>query len=209
MKKIILGFLLLAGISIGVNAQKQQGKQGKHQRHKQQRAMMMQKLNLSPAQQEQVKANRTQLKQQMAELNKNENITVKEFRDRKAAIRKEQKAKMESLLTPDQKQQLATEKAAMQQKRQAKSAQRMDKMKAKIGLSDEQVSRIKTNRESIQIKAKAIKDNPALDRSAKKEQLAQLKKQQQENMQKVLTNEQKEKLATLKKQQKGKRSISK
>ena len=39
----------------------------------------------------------------MQELNKNESITVKEQRDRKAAILKERKTKMDGLLTAEQK----------------------------------------------------------------------------------------------------------
>ena len=64
---------------------------------------MSSQLNLTESQKSQLKANREDYKKQLDELNKNESITVKEFRDKKYALKKEQKQKFLALLTPEQK----------------------------------------------------------------------------------------------------------
>ena len=81
------------------------------------------------------------------ELNKNENITVKESRDKKEALRKEQKEKMLAILTPEQKTKLEQLKKDREVKREAMTSKRLDKMKTKLNLSDDQMAKIKAGSE--------------------------------------------------------------
>ena len=197
MKKIVIGFVAIASIIFSANAQ--ETTKMKHHPSHHGKEMMLKQLNLTAAQKEQLKASRENIKAQMAELNKNENITVKEYKARKAAILKSQKTAMEQVLTPEQKSQLAKNKLEYKGKRQLHAAERLDKMKASLGLSEDQVAKIKSNREASHAKAKAIKENGQLSQTEKKEQLMALKEEQKNSFKQLLTPEQNVKLEERKK----------
>ncbi|MGC4102247.1 hypothetical protein [Ferruginibacter sp.] len=183
----------------------------KHHRHRKFRRhhrhhRVAQQLNLSEAQKSQAKLYRADYKKQLQELNKNENITVKESRDRKVALRKEQAAKMQSLLTPEQKDKMAQLKATAKAKGQQQYAARMDKMKTRLNLTDKQVAQLKTQRETMIAKLKAIKENDSMDRTAKKEKLASLRAEMKESNKKIFTDEQLKKMEEMRKERMDKRA---
>lgn len=101
MKKIAAVMLAIASFIFSASAQEQ--RKIKHHQHHHPNGMMMKELHLVQSQKEQIKASQDSYKKQLMELNKNEGITVKEARDKKEALRKEQKDKMMALLTPEQK----------------------------------------------------------------------------------------------------------
>ena len=131
------------------------GKKGHHQKH--QKGMMAKQLNLSDAQKAQAKTINEDARKKMQELNKNENITVKEMRNRKAAIQKEKKTKMDGLLTADQKTKQAQLKTEHKAKKEAGYAKRIDKMKTNLNLSDDQVAKLKAQRATTQAKGRKDK----------------------------------------------------
>jgi Spy/CpxP family protein refolding chaperone len=192
MKTIVTGIVALTAFIFSASAQ-QPGKMMQHKHHNQM-GMMMKGINFSDAQKAQLKANRESSKQQMMELNKNDNITVKEFRARKEAIHKSQKEQMDKLLTPEQKNQLAQNKMELQKKHEINAAKRMDKMKTNLNLSDDQMNQLKANRDASQAKIKSIKENNQLSQTEKKAQLMALKEAQKKNIQQVLTPEQMSKM---------------
>jgi len=159
-------------------------------------------LNLTQDQKNQLKANREAYKKQLDELNKNENITVKEFRDKKYALKKEQKQKFMALLTPEQKTKLQQLKQQKEQDRQAKADMKLSKMKTKLGLTDDQVAQIKDQRKTMHDKLKAIKENDNLSRTEKKEQLEALKTESKDSFKKILTPDQLNKMEEMKKARK-------
>lgn len=197
MKKIILGMLTVASFIVTANAQEM--RKMKHHQQGHQKSMMMKDLNLSTAQKEQMKANRENVKMQMAELNKNENITIKEYKTRKAVILKSQKAQMDKVLTPEQKNKLAQQKNNRKGKQEMYSAKRLDKMKTNLGLSEDQVGKLKANKEVSMAKAKAIKENSQLSQTERKEQLMALRQDQKNSLKQVLTQEQINKMEEQKK----------
>jgi Spy/CpxP family protein refolding chaperone len=197
MKKIVAGMLALASFIFSANAQETPKMKRFHHQHK--HGMMMKELNLTADQQQQLKANRDSYQKQWLELNKNENITVKESRDKKDALRKEQKEKMAAILTPEQKNKLEQLKKDREVKREAMAAKRLDKMKTKLNLSDDQVAKIKSGSEAIHAKAKAIREDDKLSRTEKKEKLMALKAETQTNLKSILTPEQISKIEELKK----------
>lgn len=156
-----------------------------------------------------MQANKAEFKQKMQALNKNESITVKEQRDRKEALHKEQKAKMQALLTPEQKTKMAELKAAQKAKHEEMSAKRLDKMKAKLNLSDAQVAQLKTQRVAMQNKMKALKENEGLSRTQRKEQMMALKAEAKEQHKKIFTAEQLKQMEELKKNKMGKKHMAK
>jgi Spy/CpxP family protein refolding chaperone len=195
MKKILVVMMALTGFVFGANAQNI-SKMKTHHHHS---SMMLKELNLSSAQKEQMKANHESYKKQMMEFNKNENITVKESRDRKEALHKEQKEKMMSLLTVDQKNKLVQLKKDMEAKHEMEAAKRLDKMKTNLNLSDDQVAKINAARQATHAQSKAIKENDQLSRTEKKEQLIALKEQNKNSFKSILTPEQISKLEEMKK----------
>lgn len=195
MKKIVAVVLVFASFIYSASAQEIR----KMTRHQHANGMMMKDLNLSQSQKEQIKASHDSYQKQLIELNKNENLTVKEARDKKQALRKAQKEKMMSLLTTDQKNKLIQLKKDIEVKHEAMALKRLDKMKATLNLSDDQVSKIKATKEAERSQFKSIKENDQLSRTEKKEQLIALKKQNKNSSKDILTPEQLSKMEEMKK----------
>jgi hypothetical protein len=97
---------------------------------------------------------------------------------------------MAGILTEDQKNQLAQSKSSSNNRQDNQGGKNLGKMKENLGLSDIQVTQIKANREADLAKIKAIKDNSALSRSEKKEQLKSIKLGQENNLSQILSLEQ-------------------
>lgn len=205
MKKLLIALLALGMITFSANAQQKRMAKGKHPQHH--KMAVSQKLNFSAEQKTQLKLNKDQYRKQLQELNKNENITVKEFRDKKLALHKEQQAKMQSLLTPEQKTKMAQLKAEHKVKARQHYAARMDKMKTKLDLSDDQVVKMKAHHEAMGAKLKAIKEDDKLDRVAKQEKLSALKNQAKAEHKKIFTPDQLQKMEEMKKNRGQKHNV--
>lgn len=84
-------------------------KQAKIERHegRHDKDRMFKELNLTKEQKEQFKTQHQEMKAKREALKAQDNITVKEMREKQAALRAEQKSKMESLLTAEQKAKMA------------------------------------------------------------------------------------------------------
>ncbi len=79
-------------------AQTQERHHGKHDKDK-----MMKDLNLTKEQKAQMKAQHKEMKAKRDALKGQDNLTVKEMREKQSALRAEQKSKMDGILTTDQK----------------------------------------------------------------------------------------------------------
>ena len=198
MKKAFL-ILLAAGISLGVSAQEKKGMhRGKQQHHKQDR-LMAHELNLSAGQKEQARQINADFRKKMADLSKNENITVKEFRDRKEALHRERKAKLDGLLTPDQKNRMAALKAGRKKEREAHFSRKLERMKIDLQLSDAQVAKLQSHREATARKMQAIRENEKLSRTERKDQLMAAREEAKAEKRKILTPDQLKKMEEMKK----------
>lgn len=202
MKKILAAVVVGALATFSVQAQeiperKRDGK-GIHERHGKMHhrpgGTEFQKLNLTDAQKEQMKAQRENFRKQMDDLKKNENITVKEWKVRMENLRNEQKTKMESILTTEQKAQLEKMKTERKAIHEVDAKARMEKMKIHLGLTDDQAAKIEKNRKEVAEKMKAIRDNKSLSDEKKREEMKELMKKQKENMKSVLTEDQMKKM---------------
>jgi hypothetical protein len=205
MKKLLIALMALGMISFSAHAQEKRITKGKH--HPQHKMDIAQKLNFSEEQKKQAKLYKEDYKKQMLELNKNENITVKEFRDKKLALHKAQKAKMDNLLTTEQKSKVAQMKADHKLKAEQHAAARMDKMKTKLSLTDTQVAQMKAQRETMTAKLKTIKEDDKMDRVAKQEKLKALKNELKEENKKIFTAEQLQKMEEMKKGRMEKKTV--
>ena len=88
---------------------------GRHNKDK-----MMKELNLSKEQKAQLKAQHQDMKAKREALKAQDNITVKEMREKQAALKAEQKSKMDAVLNADQR-------AKMEELKKQKMAERGNK----------------------------------------------------------------------------------
>ena len=188
MKKFFIGAIATTICFSTSFAQRLQKNNGPH--HSMQTAGKMKALNLSASQKEQVKAARQNTNTQLAALNKNDQMNVKDFKESKAAILQSQKQQMAGILTEDQKKQLAQNKPLSNEPKGNKAGGNLGKMKRNLGLSDNQVTQIKANQDAEQAKIKAIRDNSSLSKLEKREQLKSIREEQKNNLSEILSLEQ-------------------
>ena len=199
MKKLSVGIVLMMLLAFGASAQeKQRGHHGKH-KAKHHREYATKDLNLTDAQKQRMKEARENHRKQMGELKKSESITVKEMRDRKAALAREHKTAIDGILTQDQKNKIQDQKNKSMEKRREMQAKRAEKMKKDLALTDAQSAKLKSVNESYKSKFESLKNNQSLDRTAKKQEFEALKEQRKEEIKNVLTEQQIQKLAEMKK----------
>ena len=199
MKRMIVSLLVLS-LAAGVKAQEIPNRKDDGDRsHNMQRGMnrhrdMLKELNLTDAQKEQFKTQRESMRKQMEELKKNDNITVKEWRSKMEAMRKDNREKMQNILTADQKARVQQLKKEQQGRRQEKMRGMQDRMKSRLGLTDEQSAKLDKNRKDMMEKMKTIREDKSLSEDQKKEQLKALHEQQKSNLKSILTEEQLKKM---------------
>ena len=205
MKKIMLSVFVAAVVVTTSQAQDiKDRKPGKHQMMKKHhRGEEFKTLNLTEDQKARLKSLQEENRQQMAEIKKNDNITVKESKSKMEAQRKEHRAKVQSLLTDEQKAQLEKSRQERNAKSQERShtspdSYRVEKMKTDLGLSDEQYGKLNSNREAVEGKMKALRDEKSLNDENKKEQVKELRNKQKEDMKSILTEEQLKKMGRAK-----------
>ncbi len=197
MKKVLIPLFAIFALSATANAQDKMGKKGHHQKNHM--GMMAKRLNFSEDQKKQAKLINEDSRKKMQELNKNESITVKEMRDRRQLILKEKKAKMEGLLTAEQKTKKTQLIAEQKVKKEERYTKHLAKMKTKLGLTDDQVAKMKSQRTDVQAKMQKIKNNESLSREQKREQMIALKSDIKEQRKKIFTPEQLKKMEEMKK----------
>jgi Spy/CpxP family protein refolding chaperone len=191
MKKIIAFTMILAIAGFSASAQEKREMKGeRHGMHQGEKGDMMKDLNLTDAQKAQLKADRETYKAKMEALRKDENITVKEMKARQKAIQDEQHAKMQALLTPEQKAKIAADRANMDSKRKGMDGQRAEMMKEKLGLSNEQAEKLKAQNQEVHSKIKAIQDNQSLSMEQKKAQINAVREASKAQRKSILTAEQ-------------------
>jgi len=178
--------------SADANAQQQDmhHKRSGYGMHQHRHHSMMMGLNLSDAQKQQVKDLNTDYKNQLKDLEKNDNITLKDYRAKKASLEQERKSKFEGILTSDQKNTIAQAKKERGEKMKMMAQKRLENMKTQLNLTDAQVSKIQDLRNTSIDQAKAIRENSSLTEEQKKEQFMSLVKNRKESMKNILTAEQ-------------------
>lgn len=212
MKRIFALTLAFAIAGFSLSAQQTREMKSHKKGHNMQHGKedMVKDLNLTDAQKAQLKADREVGKAKMEALNKQDNLTAKEMRERKAALMQEQKAKMQALLTPEQKATLAADKSNMAGKRKNMDGQRGEAMKEKPGINNEQAAKLKAHNEATHAKIKAIQSNPNLSMEQKKAQIKVVKDASNVQRKSILTTEQLQRMDEMKKERKagkGKKAV--
>ncbi len=159
--------------------------------HHHDRGMMMKQLNLSDAQKQQAKSLKEDYKARYKQLDENKSsMSLQDYQAKKEQIRKEQKSKFESILTADQKSKMADLKKDQMAKRHSMHKKNRGETKTTLNLSDDQVSKLKSQHENFKAQAQAIKENKSLTDEQKKENLMDLRKRSREDEKTILTAEQ-------------------
>lgn len=126
MKKFLALSFAAAIFTFTASAQTERSTEGKTrmERHegKHEKGKMMKELNLSKEQKAQLKVQHQDMKAKREALKAHDNITVKEMREKQAALKAEQKSKMETILTAEQK-------TKMVEMKKQKMAEKADKKK--------------------------------------------------------------------------------
>jgi Spy/CpxP family protein refolding chaperone len=187
MKKIVFTLLILSAAIAG-NAQ--DIKSHRHKGMKNHHEMALQQLSLTADQKTQLKSLNDDYSKQVMDLKKTDNITVKEWKARKENLRTEHKARIQSLLTTEQKDKMQKMKANRKAMREVDNKARMEKMKIRLGLTNDQVSKIQQNHKEMAEKMKSLHENKSMDVEKRKEQMKALKQAQKEKMRSILTAEQ-------------------
>lgn len=216
----IAAFTLSASAQTNDNTQGswKKDRQGNHQR-KGDMGMRggMEKLNLTDAQKQQMKSINEDFRTRMKTLNENGNITVNDSKAQKQALMQEKNNKITAILTPEQRtqfSQLAAQRGhndrgegRMGQRDGDKAGQRggdrmgkhsdgqrggdrIEEMKTTLGLSDDQLAKIKAGGESFRERGRAIRENQSLTDDQRKLQMETLKKDREANLKSYLTADQ-------------------
>ena len=155
-------------------------------------------LNLTYEQQKRLKSLHEDYAKKLADLAKDNDMTMGEYRKKRAALQQEQKEQMQNVFTPEQKNKLAELKQKAQDKMQQAREARLQKMKQQLNLTDEQVASIKSKQEDLHTQMKNVFSDNTLLPDEKKEKLRSLMDQQKENFNSVLTQDQLDKLQDMK-----------
>ena len=103
---------------------------------------------------------------------------------------KEKKNKMQALLTTEQKDKMAQWKKQREENMQVMAAARLERMKIRLKLTDQQAATIKTQEQNTRAQMKSIRENDNLAREQKIEQIKSLMAKQKDAIKSVLTPEQ-------------------
>lgn len=192
MKKFIVGAFILAVATFSAQAQETERKTEESRNGHRKEAFHQ--LNLSEEQKAKFKSAKEDFRKQMQELEKNDNITVKEWKAKKETLEKDHHAQMQQLLTAEQKALLEKRKGEHRSGQRGSHEAKRGKMKTNLGLSTEQAEKMKKSRTEMAEKMKALRENKSLSEEQRKEQLKELRNEQKKSLESILTADQLKKL---------------
>ncbi len=165
---------------------------------------MKQELNLTEAQQKEMKTLQESFRAKMKDLMDNEKITVKEQRDRRYKLGQEHRAAMQQVLTDEQKQKMTAMRDEQAKKMQERQGRHFEEAAADLKLTDNQQEQIKQLHEKHMAAVKSVRDNEGLDRTARETTLKNLMEQHKAAIKKVLSKDQFEQWEKMRKEYIGK-----
>ncbi|WP_132056112.1 hypothetical protein [Pseudocnuella soli] len=197
MKRIVTGALALLLMTSAVQAQKTEDKRGRQKQGTEQ-------LNLTADQQARLKTIREAHRKQWQELQKQDNITVKEWKARRQELTQKQRTEMAAVLTAEQQQKLAKMQGERRNGMQGKGFGQKRQPMANLNLTNEQQSKMKAVNESFREKRQALRTNSVIAENQKQEQLKELAQQHRQEVKAILTKEQQQRMETLRNERRHK-----
>jgi hypothetical protein len=147
-------------------------------------------IHYTPDQRKQAMAINKDYRQKAQDLFKQDNLTLKQYKSGLVALQKDKKDKLAALLTPQQKDELAARTKRRDENRQVMEVARLERLKLRLNLSDDQVAKIKAGQENLHSQVKAIHENENLLPQQKMEQMKALLAKRNDTYKAVLTPEQ-------------------
>lgn len=199
MKRIIIGALALLLITGAAQAQTTEGK-------KQHRKDRTEQLNLTADQQAKLKTIREAHRKQWQELQKQDHITVKEWKARRQQLTQKHRKEVSGILTAEQQQQLAKMQGERRKDMQSKALRQKERPMAQLALTHTQQTKMKEINQTFKGKRQALRSNTTIAESQKREQLKTLTQQHRQEVKAILTKEQQQKLEALRQERRTKNS---
>ena len=192
MKKIFSNLFVAVIVLTTAQAQNPQWKM--HRMHPGKHTMINQQLNLSEEQKNKYKMLNEDFRKNMMNLRRQDDITVKEWKNRMTDLHKKHRMDMQSVLTPEQKGRIEKMKAERKQMAEIDAKTRMEKMKIQLGLSNEQAEKMRNQRMEMMNKMKALRENQSMDMQKKREEIKMMMEKRRETMKSILTDEQRKQM---------------
>ena len=159
---------------------------------------MIKNLNLTETQKQQLESFNKDFKTKLTHLKNDNSSTAEELKAKRKALFIERKQKFDALLTPEQKTKMHEFYKESHKNNKLNHAQRIEKLQSSLGLSNEQVAKIKADRENFRVKSQAIKNDQSLSTDQKKEQFKALRDEMKNNFKSNLTPDQLKKFEEMK-----------
>ena len=169
--------------------------------------MLTEKLKLSEEQKQKAKTLNEDFRKKMMELRKKDDITVKDYRNQMMELNKKHREEMRDLLSKEQKDQIEKFKVEKRKMAGIDADARLEKMKLRLDLNNDQVEKLKRQRAETLEKMKDIRENNKMDMMKKREEMKFLMQQRKKNLKSILTEEQMKRMQELNKPMHRKRRI--
>jgi hypothetical protein len=147
-------------------------------------------VHFSPEQRKQAQSINVAYRKKAADLYKNDNLTLREYKSQLLALQKEKKSKTQALLTPEQKDQVIKWKKQAGENAQVRDAAFLERMRLRLQLSDAQAANIRSQRVSLRTQMQSIHENEDLLPYQKMEQIKAMREKNKDMMKSVLTPQQ-------------------
>jgi hypothetical protein len=199
MKNLFLSIAAVLFCVVTVEAQKHPGQKNiKNQTGVEQRkhakAKLAHHIGLNDEQKKQAQTINKSYHEKVEQLKSNDKLTMGEYKKQMASLQKERKTQMDALLTAEQKNKIVEAKKRGDENRQVHAVAQLERMKIRLELKDEQITKVKKVHDQMVAKAKAIRENDELTMEDKKSKMMQLGKDRREAILAILTPEQQEKM---------------
>jgi hypothetical protein len=160
-------------------------------------------IRYSPEQRKQAMAINMEYRKKSTDLYKNDNLKLGEYKAQLLALQKDKKSKLQNLLTPEQKTKIAEQKKRRDENMQVMAAARLERMKIKLNLTDQQAATIKSQEQNMRTQMRSIRENDNLMAYQKMEQMKSLAEKHKAEIKSVLTPEQQTQFDNMHKQKFG------
>jgi hypothetical protein len=119
-------------------------------------------------------------------LYREDKLTLGEYKARLLSLQKDRKRQKDAVLTPEQKEQITSWKKRAAEESQIRAAARLERMKLRIALTDQQESSIKTEQDVLRQQMLAIRENDNLLPYQKRDAMRALHAQQEQALKSIL-----------------------
>jgi hypothetical protein len=192
MKKI---FISLAVLVIAITSIQAQEPPRKMDRMKREQGMMRhQQLNLSEEQKQMFKTLNEDFRKKMTDLHKQDDITVKDWRNRMADLQKKHRTDMQNVFTAEQKTRMEKMRTQRRQMAEIDAHARTEKMRIHLDLSKEQVDKLNSQRKVMREKMNALRQNQSMHMGMRREEMRTMMEKRRESYRSIFTDEQQKKM---------------